>query len=221
MPLLAVCGVTVWLVVTGRDLAVSRFFFVPELENPWPFGQLPVMRLLYHSGCWPGLALAVCALLVALASWRVAALRPARGAAWFFVLLMVLGPGLLVNSLGKDHWGRPRPVQTVDFGGSREYSPPWRPTSYHPGKSFPSGHASVGFFLMAPFFVYRRKHRLLAGLWLLSGLAGGALMGVMRIAMGGHYLTDVLWSGTVVYLCGWWLAEWLLPASSGRARTAA
>ena len=37
---------------------------------------------------------------------------------------------------------------------------------------------------------------------LLAGACYGALMGVARMAQGGHFPSDVLWAGGVVYLVG-------------------
>jgi lipid A 4'-phosphatase len=65
--------------------------------------------------------------------------------------------------------------------------------------SFPSGHAAVGFYLMTPaFFLYRRHHRWAAA-FLFFGVAGGAIMGIARMAAGGHFVSDIIWAGAIVY----------------------
>jgi len=211
LPLLLLGCLSYWLSKGGLDLAAQRCFYVQGAGNGWPVGSLPMFRWLHDYGCWLALAMAIGGLIVAVAAIWVPAWRDKWRAAVFFPLLMVIGPGLLVNSAFKNHWGRPRPSQIVEFGGNQPYSPPWMPTAYEQGVSFPSGHASMGFYLLAPYFLYRYRHRGLALAWLASGFLGGALMGVMRMAMGGHFLTDVVWSGGVVYITGWFLAAWLLP----------
>jgi membrane-associated PAP2 superfamily phosphatase len=49
------------------------------------------------------------------------------------------------------------------------------------------------------------------------GLSFGVLIGFSRMLQGGHYLSDVLWAGGLVYLCGvvlsWVLEPALKPAS--------
>ena len=49
------------------------------------------------------------------------------------------------------------------------------------------------------------------------GLSFGVLVGFSRMLQGGHYLSDVLWAGGLVYLCGvilsWILDPALKPAS--------
>src|SRR5580693_1797334 len=37
-------------------------------------------------------------------------------AALFLVLTLIFGPGLITNSLLKEHWGRARPIDVVEFG---------------------------------------------------------------------------------------------------------
>ena len=126
-------------------------------------------------------------------------------AALFVVALLALGPGLLVNTVFKDHWGRPRPADIVQFGGTETYRSFWHPGSPEQGRSFPSGHAAVGFFLMAPFFVLRRKAPGWARRALLAGILYGLTMGLGRMIQGGHFLTDVIWSGCMVYFSGLFL----------------
>ncbi|MFP5393977.1 MAG: PAP2 family protein, partial [Gammaproteobacteria bacterium] len=42
--------------------------------------------------------------------------RRHRRALAYLLATLVLGPGLIVNTVLKDHWGRPRPVHLVQFG---------------------------------------------------------------------------------------------------------
>jgi membrane-associated PAP2 superfamily phosphatase len=211
LPLVLLACLSYWLAAGGLDLAAQRYFYTQGAGNGWPVGNLPVFRFLYRYGSWLGLSMAIVGLIMGIAAIWVRSWRDKWRAAVFFPLLMIIGPGLLVNSAFKNHWGRPRPVQIVEFGGTQAYSPPWLPSAYKQGKSFPSGHASMGFYLLAPYFLYRHRRRGLSLVWLGTGLLGGALMGVMRMAMGGHFLSDVMWSGGVVYITGWFLAAWLLP----------
>ena len=51
-------------------------------------------------------------------SWWRSPGVPGR-AAVFLVLSLLLGPGLLVNVILKDNWGRPRPGSVVEFGGTQ------------------------------------------------------------------------------------------------------
>jgi membrane-associated PAP2 superfamily phosphatase len=64
----------------------------------------------------------------------------------------------------------------------------------------------MGFYLMAPAFLLYPRRRGLAGAFLGLGLLGGGLMGMARIVQGGHFLSDIVWSGGIVYLTGLFLS---------------
>ena len=55
---------------------------------------------------------------------------------------------------------------------------------------------------MAPaFFLYRRRNGW-ALAFLLLGLFAGCLIGMARMAAGGHFASDVIWAGGFVYFTG-------------------
>ena len=47
------------------------------------------------------------------------------------MLCWLVGPGLLVNTVLKDHVGRPRPVQLEQFRGHERYVPPFQIALQH------------------------------------------------------------------------------------------
>ena len=126
---------------------------------------------------------------------------------WLFLMLaLLLGPGLVVNLGLKEHWGRARPSYVADFGGPQRYTAPLAPARECDSNcAFVSGDAALGFFLMAGAFVDLRRRKV----WLLAGLTAGGLIGFWRIAAGGHFLSDVLFAGIVVYGVCALLAKWL------------
>jgi len=108
---------------------------------------------------------------------------------------LILGPAFTVNSIFKEHWDRARPGQIVDFGGDKAFSPAWAISDQCTRNcSFTSGHAAAGFAFIVGHFVSRNL------LWLWLGLISGALIGLTRIAVGAHFLSDVVFSFYVVYL---------------------
>ena len=113
------------------------------------------------------------------------------------LLSLTLGPGLLVNTVFKGNWGRARPYQVLRDG--KIFTPVWQANfkerSQH---SFSSGHASIGFFLGIPLLALGRKRTAV-----IVSAAGGLIVGGVRILQGGHYLTDVLFSGIFVWLVAW------------------
>ena len=127
--------------------------------------------------------------------WKGIAPRGRRRAATFLLLVLLIGPGLIVNTF-KDAWGRARPVNVEELGGDRRFTPALLPSDQCKRNcAFTSGHAAFGFWWMAPAFVDRRRR----GMWLALGLALGLGIGLLRIAQGGHFVSDVLFSGWIVY----------------------
>jgi len=200
IPLAVAAAITVALGAAGADLAVASYFYVPGAG--WPHGNELPWDLLYRYGNIPAIVLAAISGAVFVLSFVIERFRRERMAALFIVVFLALGPGLVVNTVFKDHWGRPRPADIVQFGGTDAYRPFWSPGQPGQGRSFPSGHAAIGFFLMAPFFVLRSRAPRWARKALVAGILYGTLMGLARMTQGGHFLTDIIWSGVLVYLSG-------------------
>lgn len=199
---------TAVIAVSGADLAASAPFC---FDGTWPVGKQFPWITLYRIDRIPGVLLAFFGLVMFLVSFKRPDFKQWRRAGAFLVLLLALGPGLLVNSLFKEHWGRPRPRDVVQFGGTKEFLQPWQRGQDGKGRSFPSGHASAAFYLTAPFFIYRRRQKRLARIWLAGGLVFGVFMSIARITQGGHFLSDNLWAWGMVHLCALMLAAIIKP----------
>ena len=216
--LLLLATALIWL--TGSDMMASKFFY--ETHHGWVTVDRFPWSVLYTYAPLPGLVLAGGALFVFVAGFFKRIFRPYRKQSAFLVLMLALGPGLLVNVILKDNMGRARPTDIIEFGGSYQYSEPWQYGVSPKQKSFPSGHASIAFYLMAPWFIYRDRQKKIGLIFLGSGLSFGLLVGFSRMVQGGHYLSDVLWAGGLVYLCGsvlsWVLDPALKPVSQVLAR---
>ncbi|MCI5160034.1 MAG: phosphatase PAP2 family protein, partial [Candidatus Electrothrix sp. AUS1_2] len=92
--------------------------------------------------------------------------------------------------------------EVVEFGGEYEFTQCWQPGTGGSNSSFPSGHAALAFFLMAPWFVLRDRNRRFAEAFLIAGLLFGTLVGIARILQGGHFVSDILWAGGLLYILG-------------------
>lgn len=109
-------------------------------------------------------------------------------------LSLAIGPGLLVNTILKDNWGRARPYQVLR--DHHPYSTPWQAHFDRPAdNSFPSGHVSIGAFLGVPFIAYRRRK-----LGISLCVAGFSLVGLVRFLQGGHYFSDIVIAALLVWL---------------------
>jgi lipid A 4'-phosphatase len=203
-PIALVVIVSMIISWTDADLKIAGLFYASG--KGWYRGQEIPWFFLYHYGNIPGITLAVGGFSAFILSFFRKELLPYKKTGLFLVLFMVLGPGLVVNMVFKDHWGRPRPDDIVNFGGTKTFHQAWETGEAGQGGSFPSGHASVGFFMMAPYFILKNSHRKAAYGFLGLGIAFGFFMGAARIVQGGHFLSDVVWSGLMTYLTGFTLA---------------
>jgi membrane-associated PAP2 superfamily phosphatase len=127
-------------------------------------------------------------------------LMPPR-AALMMLLTLALGPGLLANVILKDNWGRPRPIEVREFGGPREFLPWWDPRGPCPKNcSFIAGEPSGAFWTLAPAALSPPHWRALAyG----AAIAFGAAIGLVRVAGGGHFISDVVFAGVFMFLLIW------------------
>lgn len=126
----------------------------------------------------------------------------------FLLLLLMLVPGLLVNQVFKEHWGRARPIQLEQFGGHRTFSPAFV-VSDQGGGAFSSGHVAAAAWLVAVPVVLFEAGPVWTGLALLYLLA----MVLARMAAGAHFLSDTLTSILLVWL-GFLILQRLLPSES-------
>jgi membrane-associated PAP2 superfamily phosphatase len=119
----------------------------------------------------------------------------------FLVGTLAVGPGLIANTLLKDHWGRARPIDVIEFGGTSRFTAWWDPRGDCPNNcSFIAGEPAGAFWTMAPAALAPPQWRLLAyG----GALAFGSAVGVLRIAGGGHFFTDVVFAGVFMFLVIW------------------
>lgn len=113
----------------------------------------------------------------------------------YILLVLAIGPGLIVNATFKDHWGRPRPGQITQFGGTEKFSPAFVITDQK-GASFSCGHNSGAFFLLALALLATRRRKF----WLSLVFVYGILISFVRIAEGGHFFSDTVVSFFVVYI---------------------
>lgn len=192
----------------GLDLAASGFFYqAPEPGTGVGAGagkfvgnQFAVIGWIHEALPWFGRASALVGLVLLLRTTRQGPIELRWWRRWLALgLLMLLGNGLVVNGLLKEGWGRARPVDVQVFGGPASFSPALLASSQCDSNcSFVSGHAATGFGLLAVGMLGSAATR---RRWLKVGLLAGLTAGLIRIAQGGHFLSDVLFSGWVMWLC--------------------
>jgi lipid A 4'-phosphatase len=109
---------------------------------------------------------------------------------WFSGTVTML---LVVNVLLKNLWGRARPNDVSYFNGFQDFTPWYKISNACASNcSFVSGDSSVGFLLIVFYFITKKNAYLYLGLIL------GSLLGFIRIAAGGHFFSDIIFSQIVV-----------------------
>lgn len=178
------------------DLRVADLFYVSG--GGFVAGEVPGLNLLRRV-IWDAAILAAIAGLVVFAAsflplpW----FAKRRRLAAFVLSGFLLGPGLVVNGVLKAFWGRARPSQILEFGGAAQFTPPVQIADQCARNcSFVSGEASgvtmlaiaIGVVLW-PGLGPRARMALIPALGVLVILGSG-----LRVAMGGHFLSDVLFA---------------------------
>jgi len=116
----------------------------------------------------------------------------------FLVACLALGPGLVANVLFKNNWGRARPFHVQEYGGDQIFTPAlYRSDQCIDNCSFISGEASSIYMLFFALALLLPRRR---GPMIAIGIAGGTLAGFVRIAQGGHFLSDVVFAGVLMAL---------------------
>lgn len=202
------------------DLSCQNYFYNARLG--WQLGDATLFKFLYQYGNIPALLLCLFSIFILIRGLSLERLFVYRKMALYLLLVMVVGPGLLVNTIFKEQWGRPRPRDLIQYGGKYAYEAPLQYDASSPGKSFPCGHASMGYYFFAAAFLLRGKSRLKGALLAFAALLYGSLIGLARMAQGGHFLSDVIWSGAIIWLvsasCYYLMKMDITPLSTPRKK---
>ncbi len=187
------------------DMIAADYMHSPE--EGWNRDPLGVWKFFYDYGVAPALILAISSFSLLMLGIKHP-LRKFRKLALYILSCLALGPGLITNGLLKAYWGRPRPKQIEDFGGQYVYEPLLTIDLSSTGKSFPCGHATMGFFFFSLALALRHSHKSLSNVLVGLSLAFGLLIGYARLVQGGHFPSDTLWAAGVC----WWVSVGLYYA---------
>jgi lipid A 4'-phosphatase len=184
------------------DLKLAAPFFDRERGGFWRSYDPPYLRM-RDAATWLITLVAMPAFVAVglkLARPHRPMLIPGR-AAILMIATLALAPGVVANLVFKEHWGRPRPIDVAEFGGAEHFRPWWDPRGDCPKNcSFVAGEPSGAFWTLAGAAVVPPQWRALAyG----TALAFGAAVGVLRMAAGAHFFTDVVFAGVFAFLVIW------------------
>lgn len=198
--LLVIAASAVFLAFPDIDLWFSGLFYDPV--TGFAASDTRALVLLRWSSDIVTIAIAAAVIVSVLAKVALPArpsLIPPR-ASLLLAAGLALGPGLLVNLILKNNWGRPRPVQVDAFGGEAPFIGIWQITDHCARNcSFVSGEASSAVWIMSVALVVPERWRLPA--FVVTGVYALALS-MNRIAFGGHFLSDVVlaWGLTLMLI---------------------
>ena len=180
-----------FIIFPGIDLGVAGWFFVPPRH--FALGETWIGRFFdsdVHFGMEWFLVLLVGVFFHGQYRKRVFWNLTPRNFL-FVALTIALGAGLVTNVVFKDSWGRARPSQILEFGGPKQFSPPFmRSTQCDKNCSFVSGDASLAASFLAFAVIAQRNRRR----WWIGLGTFTAIVGFMRMGRGSHFLSDVVFA---------------------------
>ncbi len=184
------------------DLKLSSYFY-DAATRTFPLKERVWAAIARDGAMW----LAWAMVMPAIIAFIVKMIRPVKplmmsGRAMVFLLVtMLLSAIVISNVVFKGYWGRPRPVLVTEFNGKLDFKPWWDPRGECPKNcSFFSGEGATAFWTYAPAALAPPAWRPLA---YAAAPAFGIATGSLRISFGGHFFTDVLFSGTISFLVIW------------------
>jgi lipid A 4'-phosphatase len=183
------------------DIAISRLFYEPgtgfalQSHRLWSLVRDGTMVVV---GVMVGIPIG--AVVAKLIRPRMQLTFPGR-AVVFLIATVMLAPLLTANVILKDNWGRPRPREVAAFGGPERFVPWWDPRgACRANCSFVAGEASGAFWTIAPAALAPPQWRALAyG----AALTFGTMAGILRMAFGGHFFSDVVFAGVITFVIIW------------------
>jgi lipid A 4'-phosphatase len=200
-------GLLILMLFPNLDIAFSKFFY--NYQDRFIYKNNFIVQFFFRS--IPIMAKTLFAVFSLYLAYLIIIRRKAINrriltCSFYIMLSIAVGPGLLVNYIFKENFGRARPAQVKDFGGDKNFT---RAFEYSKecahNCSFSSGHAAMAysftnFAYIAPIFLFSRIYSI--------ALLFGSLVGLSRVLMGGHFLSDILAScctiltiNHLLYLC--------------------
>ena len=142
---------------------------------------------------------------------------PSFRALLFLGASLTIGSGLIVNLGLKNHSHRPRPVHVREFGGDEDFRPWYRfDGACRRNCAFASGEAASGVWMIAPALLTPPPFRVAA---IAAAVLYGVATSALRVAFGGHFLSDVVMGGLIsaIVVMALWRLYSRRPAASATA----
>jgi lipid A 4'-phosphatase len=198
------------VLVPSLDLAVSKFFFngVAFPRGAWWVKLQQDFLTLF-------LCITMLAVVLVYAWNRLlgqSVLKIDGRRVLYLLLVLFIGAGLIVNEGFKNNFGRARPRDVAEFGGSRMFTPAYVVSGEcRTNCSFSSGDAAAAFFSLALVMAFQRRR-----VYYVAAGALGLVVSIARLAAGAHFLSDVVVSFFVMLIVSDVLFHYMIAVSSER-----
>lgn len=180
---------------SNLDLLLSTSIYE---KYEWNLGKEFIWRFMYDWGPSASLITSFIYFIVfILKKIKFSNIRTKSSLLLFPIITLIIGPGILVNLVGKELWGRPRPINCIELNGEKKFQSVFSINLSSKEKSFPSGHAATGFHLCTIALLLSKRWRFFS---FFSFAIWGCLISTARILQGGHFLSDILGSFIIVSL---------------------
>lgn len=197
----------VFTALPGVDILVSGLFF----SDRFRLSDLTAVSVLRRGLLWVA-ALPFTAALLAFSACLIR--KPLFGfnaaQVQFTLLLHLVGPGLLVNGFLKQTSGRARPEYVTDFGGTADFTPALLFADQCSGNcSFVSAETSaltasvISAFVLTSGMAHETHATYIRSLSLIAL----GIVAVLRMALGRHFLSDVVFAVLLTLGCAIALAH--------------
>lgn len=186
----------IFIFYSKLDIEISKLFFSGESgflykDNTWAFGiyiMLPLITKIF--------IIYNILYIIYIFTRHYNIKNIFKSGSFFLLICILLVPGLTVNTLLKDNFGRARPREVIEFNGDKHFTAAFSISDQcRKNCSFSSGHAAMGFYYSAIAYIVNRRYFFKI---YLTGVFLGLIVGFSRIVMGGHFAGDVVASGFVV-----------------------
>src|SRR3989344_3630636 len=118
---------TVFWIYPSWDVKAAAFFYRPALSSfVWAEAKwLSQLRHIIDILIYAFNALLALFIVIKCIWPKIFPSLQTKTAVYLLVCFLVV-PGLIVNGVLKNHWGRPRPRQIVEWGGDKIFQPVWK-----------------------------------------------------------------------------------------------
>jgi lipid A 4'-phosphatase len=184
------------VIFPGLDISFSEFFF--STENGFIYRKNFLVYQIYQLLPFlTKLFILVCLLYLAYIAIKHKNLKKIiRSGVFFLFITATISPGLIVNEVFKENFGRARPRNIEEFNGTQHFTKAFKLSNQcERNCSFSSGHAAMGYFFSA--IAYTTSLLYFNKIYIV-GVVFGSMVGLSRVMMGGHFLSDVIVSALIV-----------------------